>query len=137
MPLPKEAPIALRSIPEYLVEDAAEFFLFVTRYVPPSLHSAPLVPLLNFTVMFLSQPDYIKSPHLRAKFAELLFTFTPEYHSQSQSGFSSLEYLFSSNDFILKNLAKSLMDFYQGIGINYCHKQQQQQQRLTRPDSFL
>jgi len=61
----------------------------------------------------MSQPDYIKSPHLRSKFPEFLYMITPEIQAQSRS--PSLEYLFYTNPIVLKHLTKALMDFYQGL----------------------
>ena len=112
-PLGRDVPLVFRALPEFFVEDVADFFLFLGRYTPENLGANDLTSLINFIVMFLSQPDYVKSPHLRSKLAEIIYMFTPDY--QEQSGVrSNAEYVFNATPFVQKNLAKGLMDFYQG-----------------------
>jgi len=113
MPLPKNAPLTFKVLPEYLVEDTTEFFLFLAKYSPESLHLSNLQPVISFIVAFMANPDYIKSPHLRSKFAEFLYMITPEVQAHSRT--QSLEFLFYSTPLVLNNLTKVLMDFYQEV----------------------
>jgi len=112
-PLGKDVPLVFRALPEFFVEDVADFFLFLGRYSPENLRANDLSALINFIVMFLSQPDYVKSPHLRSKLAEIIYMFTPDYQEQSGAR-TNAEYVFNASPFVQKNLAKGLMDFYQG-----------------------
>ena len=58
------------------VEDILEFILFVTRYSPATLSraSASLEPLMTFVVFMLAHPTLLNSPHLCAKFGDVLFS---------------------------------------------------------------
>lgn len=114
LPLPAEAPITLRALPEFLVEDLTDYFIFLARFSPETFRSIDLTPVADFTSLFMAQPGYIKSPHLRSKLAEILYMFTPEY--QDQSGVkTNAEYVFSADQLVYSSLAKSLMDFYQEV----------------------
>jgi ubiquitin conjugation factor E4 B len=112
-PLDKEAPLVFRVLPEFMVEDIADFFIFLARFSPETFCSDDSTPVINFIVMFLAQPDYVKSPHLRSKLAEIIYMFTPDYQEQSGAR-NNAEFLFDSNPFVQTHLAKGLMDFYQG-----------------------
>lgn len=113
-PLNKEVPFSFKVLPEFMVEDVADFFVFIARYCPENLRGNDLTSLINFIVMFLAQPDYIKSPHLRSKLAEILYMLTPEY--QDQTGIKTgVEFIFNQGGFVQNHLSKGLMDFYQGL----------------------
>ena len=113
LPLPAEAPVTLRALPEFLVEDLADYFIFLARFSPETFRSINLTSVADFISLFLAQTAYIKSPHLRSKLAEILYMFTPDY--QDQSGVkTNAEYVFSVDQLVYNSLARGLMDFYQG-----------------------
>ena len=62
----------LSVLPEHLIQDIAESFLFIARTVPSALSSRPVDSLLSLIVFFLRRPWAIKAPHLRASFGQLL-----------------------------------------------------------------
>ena len=53
-----------------------------------ALRSVSMDPVMNFLVLFLTRPKYIRSPHLRAKFGELLFSVFLPNENQSKNPLS-------------------------------------------------
>eukprot|EP00611_Tribonema_gayanum_P019689 TRINITY_DN3451_c0_g1_i4.p1 TRINITY_DN3451_c0_g1~~TRINITY_DN3451_c0_g1_i4.p1 ORF type:complete len:754 (+),score=251.32 TRINITY_DN3451_c0_g1_i4:167-2263(+) len=68
-------------LPEHLVEDVLDLVDFSTQYNPRLLSRGGLSfePLMTFVVYLLAHPSLVRSPHLRAKFGDVLFNaFLPE-----------------------------------------------------------
>ena len=80
---------------------------------PESVSSLDLNPLVNFSVVFLCQSEYIKNPYLRAKFIEILYMLTPEVRENAKV--PQVHFIFDTNTLCLRHLALGLMDFYQGL----------------------
>lgn len=70
------------AMPEHLVTDIVEPPCFLANMAPRILAATPLQELFAFCVTALSHPARIHSPHLRAKFGDVLFTvfLPPEEH---------------------------------------------------------
>lgn len=63
----------LGTLPEHLVDDLLEMFLFIARTEPLVLNRTPtLEPLLALVIYLLRRPWAVASPHLRAKCALVL-----------------------------------------------------------------
>lgn len=73
LPLPEQPNDNFAILPEFVIEDIVEFFLFVLRHSPETVGSSTLDELVTFTVVFLVTPGYIKNPHLKAKLVEVCF----------------------------------------------------------------
>ncbi|KAG6377167.1 ubiquitin elongating factor core-domain-containing protein [Boletus reticuloceps] len=73
LPLPQEVPMSFRVLPEYILEDVVEFFLFVTRHSPDSLDLSGKDELVVFALTFMTSTWYIKNPFLKAKINEAVF----------------------------------------------------------------
>ncbi|KAJ2845084.1 Ubiquitin conjugation factor E4, partial [Coemansia brasiliensis] len=81
-----------RMLPEFIIEDAIEFIVFVTTYSPGTLIDSAsqvgqgadsgmglrtfddILPL--FVVAFLARPKYIRNPYLKAKLVDILHMLT-------------------------------------------------------------
>lgn len=63
----------LLRIPEHFIDDIVSILLFVAKTNPQSLRDAPLNAVLSLLLFFLRRPWAVRSPHLRAKFGQLLF----------------------------------------------------------------
>ena len=90
LPLPKEVPVTFGSVPEYVVEDVAEFFTFISNVVPEHLEmlrAEQVATVAKFYAVFLGNMTYMKQAHLRAKFVEVLWRFTPEQRDSKPSPF--------------------------------------------------
>lgn len=71
LPLPEKPSDNFAVLPEFVIEDIVEFFLFVLRHSPETVGSSTLDELVTFTMVFLITPGYIKNPHLKAKLVEV------------------------------------------------------------------
>ncbi|KAF9241107.1 ubiquitin elongating factor core-domain-containing protein [Melanogaster broomeanus] len=101
LPLPQEVPMSFRVLPEYILEDVVDFFLFITRHSPDSLGLSGKDELLTFALTFLTSTWYIKNPFLKAKINEavhplalkhLMPALTHFYIEVEQTGASSQFY---------------------------------------------
>ena len=83
--LPNPAPVSFAALPEHLVDDLAEFLLYVQRFARRGLSKAAvdaelsvcLDDFVNLFVLLLGSPQYVKNPYLRAKFVEILRGWLP------------------------------------------------------------
>lgn len=73
-------------MPEFFIEDMAEFLLIISQMHPELLqaNSAGLDGLMLFMVVFIGSPSYLKNPWLRSKLTDILHLWLPR-DSQSNS----------------------------------------------------
>ncbi|BEI85504.1 hypothetical protein CcaverHIS002_0509050 [Cutaneotrichosporon cavernicola] len=83
LPLPAEAPIQFKMLPEFLLENIVEYYLFLSRsvwiliflltgsYNPDALDKADKDILITFALTFVS-PTYVNNPFLKAKLINAL-----------------------------------------------------------------
>ncbi|KAF8442825.1 ubiquitin elongating factor core-domain-containing protein [Boletus edulis BED1] len=109
LPLPQEVPMSFRVLPEYILEDVVEFFLFVTRHSPDSLDLSGKDELVVFALTFMTSTWYIKNPFLKAKINEAVFYGVLPY-GNSQNGI--LGGVLNSHPLALKHLVPALTHFY-------------------------
>ncbi|KAI3897369.1 hypothetical protein MKX03_021964 [Papaver bracteatum] len=117
MPLPSCCPMELACMPEHFVEDAMELLIFASR-IPRALDGFMLDEFMNFIIMFMGSPNYIKNPYLRAKMVEVLICWMPE-----RSGSSSTASLFEGHQFALEYLVRNLLKLYVDIEFTGSHTQ--------------
>ncbi|KAI8591732.1 ubiquitin elongating factor core-domain-containing protein [Geranomyces variabilis] len=111
--LPLSPPMAFATLPEWIIEDICDFYIFVVRNEMPMLEGTARDALLTFTMTFLANPQYIKNPHLKSKFVEILFTFTwPMWRSASGQNSGSLDGVFCTHPLAKQLLVSNLMKFY-------------------------
>lgn len=77
LPLPPTLPELFSALPEWYLDDLAEFLLFVLQYIPkvPIKHLDD--PIITMAIVLLCSPSLIKNPYLTAKLVEMLFMLTP------------------------------------------------------------
>jgi len=109
LPLPEKVPMSFRALPEYILEDVVEFFLFVTRHSPESLNLSGKDELLVFALTFLTSTWYIKNPFLKAKINEVVFYGVLPY-GHERGGI--LGGTLNSHPLALKHLIPALTQFY-------------------------
>ncbi|OQR99062.1 ubiquitin conjugation factor E4 [Achlya hypogyna] len=68
-----ETELLVPFVPEHVVENIVSGLLFVARMAPAELASFAFDDLLHMALIFLSSPQLVRSPHLRAKMSECLF----------------------------------------------------------------
>ncbi|KAI8332411.1 ubiquitin elongating factor core-domain-containing protein [Chlamydoabsidia padenii] len=111
LPLPEQIPENFSMLPEWIVEDIVEYFIFLGKYGYETqvIKRHPQEELVTFIITFLRNMKYIKNPYLKAKFVEILFFFT---HPLGNGIPGELEAMLNSNPLALKHLVPSLMAFY-------------------------
>lgn len=80
LPLPAALPPLAGHLREQFVEDTMDYFLFlVTQCENADIDAALLDSLLTFLIAFTSNLNVVRSPHLRAKFGDVIFQiFLPD-----------------------------------------------------------
>ncbi|KAF5748953.1 ubiquitin conjugation factor E4 [Tripterygium wilfordii] len=117
MPLPSTCPMEFASMPEHFVEDAIELLIFASR-IPKALDGVLLDEFMNFIIMFMASPKFIRNPYLRAKMVEVLNCWMPR-----QSGSSATASLFEGHQLSLEYLVRNLLNLYVDIEFTGSHTQ--------------
>ncbi|CAN6708533.1 unnamed protein product [Malus baccata var. baccata] len=117
MPLPSTCPTEFASMPEHFVEDAMELLIFASR-IPKALDGVLLDDFMNFIIMFMASPEYIRNPYLRAKMVEVLNCWMPR-----RSGPSATATLFEGHQLSLEYLVRNLLKLYVDIEFTGSHTQ--------------
>lgn len=87
IPLPTQTPKGLLFVPEFIVENMADFIIFLRHFSEETLESAgkSLHHLVTFFVIYMGSPERVRNPHLRAKLAETLEALVPIQKSKNSS----------------------------------------------------
>ncbi|KXN88270.1 Ubiquitin conjugation factor E4 [Leucoagaricus sp. SymC.cos] len=109
LPLPEEVPVAFRILPEYIIEDIADFMLFSTNVTPDKWEMAGRTELLTFILTFLTSTWYIKNPFLKSKINDVLFIAT-QYYGRERTGL--LGNILNTEPMALRHLIPALTHFY-------------------------
>ncbi|KAJ6683959.1 hypothetical protein OIU85_007634 [Salix viminalis] len=117
MPLPSTCPKEFAVMPEHFVEDAMELLIFASR-IPKALDGVILDDFMNFIIMFMASPTYIRNPYLRAKMVEVLNCWMPR-----GSGSSATASLFEGHQLSLEYLVRNLLKLYVDIEFTGSHTQ--------------
>lgn len=117
MPLPSNCPMEFACMPEHFIEDAMDILIF-TSAVPKALEGFILDDFLNFIIMFMASPTYVKNPYLRAKMVEVLNLWMP----RRNGGLSSAS-LFEGHQLCLDYLVRNLLNLYVDIEFTGSHTQ--------------
>ncbi|KAJ9562103.1 hypothetical protein OSB04_007263 [Centaurea solstitialis] len=118
MPLPQPCPMEFACMPEHFVEDVMELLIFASR-IPRALDGVKLDDFMNFIIMFMASPEYVRNPYLRAKMVEVLNCWMPR-RSGSSSVTSSL---FEGHQLSVQYLVKNLLKLYVDIEFTGSHTQ--------------
>ncbi|RHY07036.1 hypothetical protein DYB36_005379 [Aphanomyces astaci] len=103
------------SVPEHVVEDILSIMLFVARFAPDELKSFEFGDFLTMALIFLSSPQLIRSPHLRAKMSECLFEMClPSHESEDRptAAIPSAVAVLVQSKLAQQHLAPSLLALY-------------------------
>eukprot|EP01118_Nematostelium_gracile_P007678 TRINITY_DN2510_c0_g1_i4.p1 TRINITY_DN2510_c0_g1~~TRINITY_DN2510_c0_g1_i4.p1 ORF type:complete len:1002 (+),score=228.78 TRINITY_DN2510_c0_g1_i4:105-3110(+) len=112
LPLSKDVPPSFACQPEFLIEDIAEYFLFLLRFTPTSIDLYCLEAVSAFIITYLGSADYVTNPHVRSKLVEVLFEMFPENRNNAFDRFS---YILSNNAVALNHLVPALIQLYVDI----------------------
>lgn len=117
MPLPSPCPKEFACMPEHFVDDVMELLIFASR-IPKALDGIMLDDFMNFIIMFMASPEYIRNPYLRSKMVEVLNCWMPR-----RSGSSATATLFEGHQLSLEYLVKNLLKLYVDIEFTGSHTQ--------------
>ncbi|XP_015233656.1 PREDICTED: ubiquitin conjugation factor E4 B isoform X2 [Cyprinodon variegatus] len=111
LPLNSEIPKSFAALPEFYVEDVAEFLLFVVQYSPQVLYEPCVQDVVTFLVVFICSQHYIRNPYLIAKLVEVLFVTNPAVQPRTQRFSEMME----NHPLSIKHLVPALMKFYTDV----------------------
>lgn len=117
MPLPSDCPKEFACMPEHFVEDTMELLIFASR-IPKALDGFLLDDFMNFIIMFMASPQFVRNPYLRAKMVEVLNCWMPR-----RSGSSITASLFEGHQLSLQYLVRNLLKLYVDIEFTGSHTQ--------------
>ncbi|KAK0083631.1 hypothetical protein PV325_008472 [Microctonus aethiopoides] len=108
LPLPLEVPQKFTALPEWYVEDIAEFLLFALQFSPGVVASNMDNSLITWLLVVICTPHCIRNPYLIAKIIEVLFVINPSVQGRTET----LHDQVMSHPISKTFLASYLMKFY-------------------------
>ncbi|XP_014256792.1 ubiquitin conjugation factor E4 B isoform X2 [Cimex lectularius] len=110
LPLPQEPPQIFSALPEWYVEDIAEFLLFILQFMPTVADGLDDT-LVTWLLVCVCSPQSIRNPYLVAKVVEVLFVL----HSGILPRNLPLHQRVMSHPISETHLASYLMKFYTDV----------------------
>ncbi|XP_074037947.1 ubiquitination factor E4B [Leptinotarsa decemlineata] len=110
LPLPPSSP-AFAAMPEWYVEDIAEFLLFALQYFPTVIADNMEDTLITWLLVTICSSHMIKNPYLVAKLVEVVFVILPSIQPRCEVLYMRLMNHHISQTF----LPSSLMKFYTDV----------------------
>ncbi|KAL3862635.1 hypothetical protein ACJMK2_008589, partial [Sinanodonta woodiana] len=112
LPLLPEAPFHFTALPEFYLEDIADFVLFVLQFMPNVLDDPSTDRVIQLLiVMMCSSGTYINNPYLVAKLVEVMYVMNPSVQPRVEK----VNHRLVMHPLALGYLAPSLMQFYTDI----------------------
>eukprot|EP00301_Raphidiophrys_heterophryoidea_P005361 c12258_g1_i1.p1 GENE.c12258_g1_i1~~c12258_g1_i1.p1 ORF type:complete len:765 (+),score=199.61 c12258_g1_i1:48-2297(+) len=74
---PSPPPARLCCLPEWIIEDIADFLIFLCRYFPSAMRKVRVMDMVMFCIQFMGNASYINNPYLRGKLVELVAASAP------------------------------------------------------------
>lgn len=108
LPLPCAAPMEFAALPDWYIEDVADFLLFVLQFAPQVVEGACSPNIITFLLTFVCSHGYISNPYLVAKLVEVIFAANPAVQSRTERLHQSI----LAHPLAEKHLATALMKFY-------------------------
>jgi len=108
LPLPEAVPTLFKTLPEFILEDVIDYYIFVIRHSPQSFELSGKIELLLWGLTFLTSTWYLKNPFLKAKIAEIFCWASMSYDGRR----SVLNSTLNSHPVSLKHLIPALTQFY-------------------------
>ncbi|XP_051786197.1 ubiquitin conjugation factor E4 B isoform X1 [Erpetoichthys calabaricus] len=111
LPLHPDIPKVFAALPEFYIEDVAEFLLFVVQYSSQVLYEPCTQDIVTFLIVFICSQNYIRNPYLIAKLVEVLFVTNPAVQPRTQRFSEMIE----NHPLSVKHLVPALMKFYTDV----------------------
>jgi ubiquitin conjugation factor E4 B len=110
---PEHVPMEFASLPEYFVEDIADFIVFILRFIPSVLDKVYMRDITNLLVLLVSCSNkFITNPYLVAKLIEVMYSMTPGH---THPNASKMMDMILSCPVGCKHLAPALMKFFSDV----------------------
>lgn len=107
----------LQYIPESILENVLDFFLFLKNFNDTALARASslLEPLMTTIIIFMGHSSLVQNPHLRARFAEILECLMPHQSTHHRMpAFVGCVHLFENHP-LVEELTTSLVNVFVSI----------------------
>ncbi|XP_048581218.1 ubiquitin conjugation factor E4 B isoform X2 [Nematostella vectensis] len=108
LPLPEAVPKQFATLPDFFIEDIAEFLLFINMHAPQVFEDPVVTDIVKFLIIFVCSPNYISNPYLVAKLVEVIFVVNPSIQPRTVK----VHELLMGHPLSLAHLAPALMTFY-------------------------
>jgi ubiquitin conjugation factor E4 B len=102
------------ALPEYFIEDMADFLLFLSRFGRNTIEGANVLPIMHLFVTLIANPNYLKNPYLRAKLVEV-FCGIAYFQTAHGPGCPSLDEVFSKDPYLGAKLTPALVRLFLDI----------------------
>ncbi|KAJ3644556.1 hypothetical protein Zmor_022280 [Zophobas morio] len=111
LPLPSTTAEAFSALPEWYVEDIAEFLLFALPYFPTVITENMEDSLITWLLVTICSSSMIKNPYLVAKLVEVVFVIIPTFQPRCEMLYDR----FMSHEISRTILPSALMKFYTDV----------------------
>ncbi|XP_048520078.1 ubiquitin conjugation factor E4 B isoform X3 [Dendroctonus ponderosae] len=111
LPLPPPQSPAYYAMPEWYVEDIAEFLLFALQYFPSVIAENTEDTLISWLLVTVCSSHMVKNPYLVAKLIEVIFVIIPSIQPRCEPLYIRL----MSHHITCTVLPSSLMKFYTDV----------------------
>lgn len=110
LPLPSTVRPEFAALPEWYVEDIAEFLLFALQYIP-GIEDVVEDRCVTWLLVTMCSPQMIKNPYLLAKLIEVLFISNPDVQTRTSNLYDRI----MAHKFSSQFLPSYLMKFYTDV----------------------
>lgn len=101
------------TLPEWILEDVCEFYLFVARFKAKAFEQFPRDEIVTLAMLLLKNPHFVKNPYLKSKLVEILYFFTiPLYRMSNGETSGRLDQVFITNPLAKDHLISSVTRYY-------------------------
>ena len=104
LPLQQDPPELFKLLPEWLVDDMADFLLFGLQFMPGTVSKAVDLDIITWLLVSLSHTHHFSNPHMVSRLVEILFVVNPGVQVSYSSRVSiQLQAVFNYIKFNLNN----------------------------------
>jgi len=111
LPLATEPPQLLTMLPEWVVDDLADFLLFGLQFLPQVVSANMDHTLVTWLLVCVCHPHYFSNPYLVSKLIEVLFVVNPAVQEKTATLYSKI----MGHPICEEHLPSALMRFYTDV----------------------
>merc|ERR1719166_706558 len=90
IPLPAEPPMLFRLLPEWVVDDLADFLLFGLQFMPGTVSNLVDNGIVTWLLVSLSNTQHFANPYLVSKLVEILFVVNPAVQPKTEDMYARI-----------------------------------------------